>query len=76
MRVFGRSPGDGLAKEKEPKNQAQQRTRGLTRRDFLRAVGAGVPLLGAAGCGGFAQELPRVPEEYLPRGGPEPAGSG
>lgn len=45
--------------------------RDLTRKDFLRAAGAvGVPLLGAAGCGGLANKLPRVPEEYLPRGGP------
>ena len=63
-----------MAQERKPKNEARQRTRGLTRRDFLRAVGAGVPLLGAAGCGGFAGGLSRLPEEYLPRGGPEPAG--
>ena len=47
--------------------------RALTRSDFLRAAGAGavgLPLLGAAGCGGLAGKLPRVPEEYLPRGGP------
>jgi len=29
-----------------------------------------LPLLGAAGCDGLAGELPRVPGEYLPRGGP------
>jgi arylsulfatase A-like enzyme len=37
---------------------------------------AGVPLLGAAGCGGFAGKPPRVPEEYLPSGGPATGGSG
>ncbi|HEV2744872.1 MAG TPA: sulfatase [Rubrobacter sp.] len=63
-----------MAQERKPKNEARQRTRGLTRRDFLRAVGVGVPLLGAAGCGGFAGGLSRLPEEYLPRGGPGTGG--
>ena len=47
--------------------------RALTRGDFLRAAGAGavgLPLLGAVGCGGLAGKLPRVPEGYLPSGGP------
>ena len=45
--------------------------RALTRRDFLRAAGAGVAgasLLGVAGCSGFADKVPRLPEEYLPGG--------
>lgn len=50
--------------------------RALTRRDFLRAAGAGVAgtsLLGAAGCSGLAQRVPRrMPEEYLPGGGAGP----
>ena len=33
--------------------------------DFLRAAGAGATLLGAAGCAGFADRVPRLPEEYL-----------
>src|SRR5919202_2677288 len=40
----------------------------LTRRDFLKAAGAGaagMALLGAAGCSRFA----RLPEDYLPKGG-------
>jgi hypothetical protein len=47
----------------------------LTRREFLRAAGAGAAgasLLGAAGCAGFADRVPRLPEEYLPGGGTGP----
>jgi arylsulfatase A-like enzyme len=47
----------------------------LTRRDFLRAAGAGAAgtsLLGVAGCAGFADKMPRMPEEYLPGGGAGP----
>src|SRR5215218_9759038 len=29
-------------------------------------------LLGAAGCSGFADKMPRMPEEYLPGGGAGP----
>ena len=49
--------------------------RTFTRRDFLRAAGAGAAgasLLGAAGCAGFADRVPRLPEEYLPGGGTGP----
>ena len=49
--------------------------RALTRRDFLKAAGAGVAgasLLGAAGCAGDADRVPRLPEEYLPGGGTGP----
>ena len=49
--------------------------RALTRRDFLRAAGAGAAgasLLGAAGCSGFADKVTRLPEEYLPGGGAGP----
>jgi arylsulfatase A-like enzyme len=49
--------------------------RTFTRRDFLRAAGAGAAgatLLGAAGCAGFADRVPRLPEEYLPDGGTGP----
>ena len=49
--------------------------RTFTRRDFLRTAGAGaagVSLLGAAGCAGFADRVPRLPEEYLPGGGTGP----
>src|ERR687884_1999319 len=47
--------------------------RALTRRDFLKAAGAaGVSLLGAAGCSGFADKMARLPEEYLPGGGAGP----
>jgi arylsulfatase A-like enzyme len=47
----------------------------FTRRDFLRVAGAGAAgasLLGAAGCAGFADRVPRLPEEYLPGGGTGP----
>jgi arylsulfatase A-like enzyme len=47
----------------------------LTRRDFLRTAAggaAGATLLGAAGCAGFADKRPRLPEEYLPGGGVGP----
>ena len=47
--------------------------RALTRRNFLRAAGAaGVSLLGAAGCSGFADKVQRLPREYLPGGGAGP----
>jgi len=46
--------------------------RALTRRDFLKAAGAGASLLGAAGCASFADKVPRLPEEYLPGGGAGP----
>jgi hypothetical protein len=49
--------------------------RTLTRRDFLRTVGAGAAgasLLSAAGCAGFADRVPWLPEEYLPGGGTGP----
>ena len=46
--------------------------RTFTRRDFWRAAGAGATLLGAAGCAGFADRVPRLPEEYLPGGGTGP----
>src|SRR3712207_751983 len=47
----------------------------LTRREFLRAAGAGATgasLLGVAGCASFADRVPRLPEEYLPGGGTGP----
>jgi len=47
----------------------------ITRRDFLKVAGAGAAgasLLGAAGCSGFADKVPRLPEEYLPGGGAGP----
>ena len=47
----------------------------LTRRDFLKAAGAGaagMSLLGATGCSGFADKMARLPEEYLPGGGAGP----
>ena len=50
--------------------------RGLTRRDFLKAAGAGaagVSLLGGgtlAGCARFTNHLGQPPDEYLPAGGP------
>jgi arylsulfatase A-like enzyme len=51
---------------KEPK-------RALTRGDFLRAAGvAGASLLGAAGCGGLADGLTHVSDDYLPGGGVGP----
>jgi arylsulfatase A-like enzyme len=49
--------------------------RALTRGDFLKVAGAGVAgasLLGAAGCAGVADRMPRLPEEYLPGGGSGP----
>jgi arylsulfatase A-like enzyme len=49
--------------------------RALTRRNFLRAAGAGAAgtvLLGAAGCSGFGDRVARLPEEYLPGGGAGP----
>ena len=63
-----------MAKERKPKKGSGL---SLTRRDFLRVAGAGaagVPLLGAAACGP-AGDLPRLPDEYLPRGGPGAGGS-
>ena len=47
--------------------------RTLTRKNFLRAAGAGaagMSLLGAAGCTSFTEDLTHLPEEYLPSGGP------
>ena len=45
----------------------------LTRADFLRTAGvAGASLLGAAGCSGLADTMPRLPDEYLPGGGAGP----
>jgi hypothetical protein len=49
--------------------------RALTRRDFLKAAGAGAAgasLLGATGCAGFADKVARLPEDYLPGGGAGP----
>jgi arylsulfatase A-like enzyme len=46
----------------------------LTRRRFLEVAGvgaAGAAVLGATGCGSFAGDLPQVPDEYLPKGGPK-----
>ncbi len=44
--------------------------RALTRKSFLRAAGGiGAAALGAAGCGSFAEQFTRVPEQYLPSGG-------
>ena len=58
--------GVGLVVSKKPK-------RVLTRRDFLKTAGvAGASLLGAAGCAGVADKMPRLPEEYLPGGGVGP----
>ena len=62
-----------MSQESRKPKEARSVTRGLTRRDFLRAAGvgaAGLPLLGAAGCGGLAGGPSGVPDEYLPRGGP------
>jgi arylsulfatase A-like enzyme len=53
----------------------KQTKRSLTRRDFLKAAGAGAAgasLLGAAGCGGLADGFTQVPNEYLPGGGTGP----
>jgi arylsulfatase A-like enzyme len=47
--------------------------RALTRKDFLKAVGAGAAgasLLGAAGCAKLTDDLTQLPDEYLPSGGP------
>jgi arylsulfatase A-like enzyme len=47
--------------------------RTLTRRDFLRAAGAGtagLALLGTPGCGRLTSGATDLPEEYLPTGGP------
>jgi hypothetical protein len=42
----------------------------LTRREFLKAAGAGTVLLGAgAGCGRIAEVPLEMPDEYLPQGG-------
>ena len=63
-----------MAQERRKPKKPRPSTRGLTRGDFLRAVGAGaagVPLLGTAGCASLTGKLPRVPDEYLPRGVPE-----
>src|SRR5215204_6924488 len=49
--------------------------RALTRRDFLKAAGAGAAgasLLGATGCAGFGGKVARLPEDYLPGGGAGP----
>jgi anaerobic selenocysteine-containing dehydrogenase len=43
----------------------------LTRRQFLKAAGAGAVVLGAgAGCGKVAGVPLEMPDEYLPEGGP------
>ena len=47
--------------------------RTLTRKNFLRAAGAGaagMSLLGAAGCASVTEDLTHLPEVYLPSGGP------